>query len=69
MEFNFDVTAALGSVSASVQQGDIFVVRGDQLKGTNPPMMDQVRQIVDAMGHASGKVRNSHDDLRSVLRC
>lgn len=29
MEFNFDVSAALRSVAASVQQGDIYVVRGD----------------------------------------
>ena len=56
MEFNFDVGAALRSVASSVQQNDVAVIHGDRIKGVSPPMMEQVRQVVDAIGHASGKV-------------
>ena len=32
------------------------MIHGDRIKGVSPPMIEQVRQVVDAMGHASGKV-------------
>ena len=56
MEFGFDVGNALRSVAQSTEQNEIAVIHGDKIRPVNAQVSDQVRQVIDAMGHASAKV-------------
>ena len=59
MEFGFDVGNALRSVAQSTEQNEIAVIHGDKIRPVNAQLSDQVRQVIDAMGHASAKVSNA----------
>ena len=69
MEFRFDVEQAVRSVASSVQGDGIAVIYGEKLsRGMAPQALDQIRQVVDAMGYASGKVSLSENHQGCELK-
>ena len=36
---------------------EIAIIDGERFRGASPQVMEQVRQVIDSMGHASGKAQ------------
>ena len=57
MEFHFNVQQVLGHVAVTTKKnGSVAILDGEKIR-VGGQILEQVKQVIDSMGHASGKVR------------